>query len=51
MAALSALLIAGVAAESPAGALYVSDGDRCRALLAALAAIDGGGDDDEASPT
>ena len=34
-----------VAAESPAGALYVSDGDRCRALLAALAAID------EASPT
>ena len=37
--------------ECLAGALYVSDGDRCRALLAALAAIDGGGDDDEASPT
>ena len=31
--------------ECLAGALYVSDGDRCRALLAALAAID------EASPT
>ena len=37
--------------ECLAGALYyVSDGDRCRTLLAALAAIDGGGDD-EASPT
>ena len=36
--------------ECLAGALYVSDGDRCRALLAALAAIDGGGGD-EASPT
>ena len=31
--------------ECLAGALYVSDGDRCRALLAALAAID------EALPT
>ena len=36
--------------ECLAGALYASDGDRCRALLAALAAIDGGGGD-EASPT
>ena len=36
--------------ECLAGALYVSDGDRCRALLAALAAIGGGGDD-EAPPT
>ena len=31
--------------ECLAGALYVSDGDRCRTLLAALAAID------DASPT
>ena len=36
--------------ECLAGALYASDSDRCRMLLAALAAIDGGGGD-EASPT